>query len=293
MTSTQWVPLSRRRAGLGPEPPVEGVPPYLGDELYGWIETQLRLHDNLESELRLRLRRHSGLGNAQGNDLLDILDAALYWHPWSVFDDGEDEGIELTPEQHEEHEEALQTWQRVAGRVQQILDSGGSAWRLNRTLDGLERRIDDTVTAAADLARSTAQEDAADHLATAWRAAYGRHPDADKAYDEAVLAVEAVTCPMVSPRNPRPTLGTVIRDLRNQASQWELAIGGATGVPSEITRLVEMLAILWEGQSRHAGSQNSRRQTQLEGESAVHLAATVVQWLNSGVLRRKADEAGQ
>ncbi|WP_161557854.1 hypothetical protein [Micromonospora sicca] len=48
-----------------------------------------------------------------------------------------------------------------------------------------------------------------------------------------------------------------------------------------------MLALLWKGQSRHAGSPNSRRQSQAEGEAAVHLAATLVQWLAVGVLRRK------
>jgi hypothetical protein len=51
--------------------------------------------------------------------------------------------------------------------------------------------------------------------------------------------------------------------------------------------VLAMLEALWHGQSRHAGSANSRRQTQVEGESAVHLAATLVQWLGSGVLRRR------
>ncbi|SCL43831.1 hypothetical protein GA0070606_0022 [Micromonospora citrea] len=287
MTSTEWVPLSRRRAGLEPEPPVEGVPPYLEHELQTWLRGQFFQHDGLQSELRLRLRRAGALGNAKDDELLDVVDAVLFWHPWSVFDDGEDVGIELTPEQEREYQEELQMWQHIASQVREILDMGGSSWRVNRTLDGLERRLDDTVTAAVDHARGNARDDAADHLAAAWRAAYGRNPDADKAYDEAVLAVEAVACPVVSPRNPRPTLGTVIRDLRNQESQWELAIGDSTGAPAGIGRLVDMMALLWEGQSRHAGSPNSRRQSQVEGESAVHLAATIVQWLNSGVLRRK------
>jgi hypothetical protein len=48
-----------------------------------------------------------------------------------------------------------------------------------------------------------------------------------------------------------------------------------------------MLELVWHGQSRHAGSANSRRQTQAEGEGAVHLAATLLQRLGSGVLCRK------
>lgn len=133
----------------------------------------------------------------------------------------------------------------------------------------------------------TAGDDAADHLDTAWAAAYGPNPDPDKAYDEAVLAVETLACPLVCPNNPRRTLGTVIRDLRNQTTQWELTIGDAMGQPAGPGRLVEMLALLWEGQSRHAGAPNSRQQTQAEAEAAVHLAATLVQWLTTGVLHRR------
>jgi hypothetical protein len=52
--------------------------------------------------------------------------------------------------------------------------------------------------------------------------------------------------------------------------------------------MVEMLTALWEGQrSRHAGTASARRQTQAEAEAAVHLAAVLVQWLTSGLLRRQ------
>ncbi len=101
------------------------------------------------------------------------------------------------------------------------------------------------------------------------------------------MAVESVVCPLVAPKATKPTLGTVIADLRSQAAKWELSITDGTGQPAAIGRLVEMLALLWEGQSRHAGAANSRRQTQAEGEASVHLAATLVQWLSAGVLRRK------
>lgn len=81
-------------------------------------------------------------------------------------------------------------------------------------------------------------------------------------------AVEAVACPLVSPNNNRATLGTVKRDLTNQANNWELALCGSDGKLSGVDRLIRMVALLWEGQSRHAGSPNSRRQTQTEAEAA-------------------------
>jgi len=118
-------------------------------------------------------------------------------------------------------------------------------------------------------------------------AAYGRNPHPDRAYDEAVLAVEAVACPLVAPTSTRATLGSVIADLRNQAARWELAIGDTSGQPAAPDRLIEMLQLLWQGQFRHAGAPNSRRQNQAEAEAVVHLAATVVQWLSSNVPRGK------
>ncbi|QOC89715.1 hypothetical protein [Micromonospora craniellae] len=241
-------------------------------------------------ELRLRLRIPGQLARAEGDKMLDVVDAFLYWHPSSVWENEDEEDPEdWSPEQEKAWQDDLTAWQSLAGQIETLLSTAGSAWRVEQRCIGLERRIDETVTAAVAMARRDARDDAAEHLAESWRAAYGRNPDHDKAYDEAVLAVEAVLCPLVSPNNQRPTLGTVIRDLRNQTSQWELAIGDTTGNPAGIGRLVNMLALLWDGQSRHAGAANSRRQSQIEGESAVHVAATLVQWINSGVLRRKTE----
>ncbi|MEV7230926.1 hypothetical protein AB0M79_28490 [Polymorphospora sp. NPDC051019] len=290
MTAVEWVPLSRRLEGLGPEVPVEGVPEYLAGELQMWLLNQFAGYRRLEGELRLRLRLQGSLHGKYGDDLLDVVDAFLYWNPDSVWDDGEedDDVVDLTLEQEAAWQSEVDAWKARAGEVEEILRTGGSAWRVNRRLNGLERRIDETVTAAVDMAAKTAQEEAADHLATAWRAAYGRDPDPDKAYNEAVKAVEALACPLVCPNNSRGTLGTVIRDLRNQTTSWELAIGDSAGQPSSIDRLVGMLELLWQGQSRHAGGPNSRRQTQVEAEASVHLAATLLQWLTSAVLRRKS-----
>jgi hypothetical protein len=181
-------------------------------------------------------------------------------------------------------------------QLRRLLLDGGTAWTLTQHEDGLERRVDPTAAAAvaatvegaATAASTSPAAQAGDHLARAWDAAYGADPDADRAYDEAVLAVEALACPLVCPANMSRTLGTVIRDLRNQSAKWELGIGGTTGELIGPGRMVEMLALVWEGQSRHAGAPNSRLQTQAEAEAVVHLAATLVHWLMAGVLRRKA-----
>lgn len=76
-----------------------------------------------------------------------------------------------------------------------ILDDAGSAYRINEARDGLEERVTPAVRDAvrqtiADAAAEPAAGSAADQLTTAWQAAYGRGPDPERAYSEAIKAVE-------------------------------------------------------------------------------------------------------
>jgi hypothetical protein len=266
--ATPWAPQSRRLAGLGPDDTFyDGIPGYLRGALNDWVYScypdETYLMHQLENVLKFRLRLGElpSVQQLTDDQLIDLIDALLAW--------------ELQPHH----------WQ--VPHLDELLTAGGAGWRLNADKNGLERRVDTTVTTAVAATTRSAPADAADHLRTAWNAAYGRNPDPDKAYDEAVLAVEALACPLVCPANPRRTLGTVIADLGNQAAQWALRIGDAIGQPAGPEQLVGMLRLLWQGQSRHAGSANSRRQTQAEAEAALHLAATLVQWLTADVLYRR------
>lgn len=263
-----WAPLNRRLNGLGPDGTIhDGIPAYLRGLLDRWVydcDSNDQYDNHLmwnTVKLRLRLDEYPHAAHLTDDDLLDLIDSLLAWH--------------FQPQDSAVHD------------LDELLTAGGAGWRINATRSGLERRIDATATAAAVHAIRSASDEAADHLQTAWTAAYGRNPDPDKAYDAAVLAVEAVACPLVAPASSRATLGTVIADLRHQTAKWELAIGDSNGQPAAPDRLIEMLQLLWQGQSRHAGAPNSRHQSQAESEATVHLAATVVQWLSSNVLRRK------
>ncbi|WP_432945823.1 hypothetical protein ACQPXM_06600 [Kribbella sp. CA-253562] len=279
--SLSWSPLSRRRTGLPSEDSVEGMPEWLYPQVAEWLYQVLQYTGGPVSALRpghglspqtrqvmLRIRTGNQPWLLKPEDplFLDAVDAAIRWIDWGEW-----------PSYRNEYGDP--------STLEAVLEAANSAWRA--TWQGLERRQDPTVTAAVMDAVVGAGAEAGEHLAAAWTAAYGRQPDPDKAYDEAVLAVEALACPLVCPDNSRRTLETVVRDLRNQSNQWELLIGDASGRPAVPDRLAGMLALLWEGQSRHAGSPNSRRQTPSEGEAAVHLAATLVQWFSGGVLRRK------
>jgi hypothetical protein len=276
-----WRPLSQRVAGtLDDEPLIENVPEWLYDQLQTWLYQALEddrgpakvirpgqeSYNTQQIKLRLRISTQPWLIPAHDPAFIDALDATVRWADFP---------------------RSPRPGQVLPDSLEEILSTANSVWRINIEERRLERRIDPTVTEAVTTARRNANAEAAEHLQVAWSAAYGPHPDPDKAYDEAVLAVEALACPLVCPKNPRRSLGTVIADLKSQAAQWALVIGDSSGQPATPDRFIGMLEILWLGQSRHAGSPNSRRQTQAEGEAAVHLAATVVQWLTAGALTRK------
>lgn len=280
MTETEWRPLSRRAAGLPVAGPVEGVPGFLYGPLQGWLWRVLQYTDlppqalastqdyspaTREVMLRIQTDTQPWLLPGGEGPFLDAVDATLRWRLFH----GNDRENPTT--------------------LQRILSSANSIWRVSDEFLGLERRIDATVTASVGESIQSANQNAGDFLRTAWENTYGLEPEPDTAYREAVRAVEEAAAAVVLPKSPTPSLGTVRDHLRDANGKWELVLPDRDGNPAPVGVVVEMLTVLERGQrSRHGGGPNSRRQTQAEAEAAVHLAATLVMWLSTGVLRRRA-----
>ena len=89
-----------------------------------------------------------------------------------------------------------------------MLAAANSAWRVGRTgnvfelIDRVEPVAEEAARTAAPLATS-----ASIHLNKAWSNCHGRSKNPKSAYDEAVLAVEAATKPVVSPKDDKFTFG--------------------------------------------------------------------------------------
>ena len=147
--------------------------------------------------------------------------------------------------------------------------------------------MDPATVAAFEHVAATANDEASLHLRQAWQATYGRDPEPSRAYGEAVRAVEAASCPLVLPKDPRPTLGKVIARLRDQPDDWQLVLPGEHEAEG-IAALRVMLQLLWTAQrSRHAGGPDTREQLLTEAEAAVPLAVTCVHWFASGFVKRR------
>ncbi|MFF4866791.1 hypothetical protein ACFY3J_34885 [Streptomyces sp. NPDC001231] len=136
-----------------------------------------------------------------------------------------------------------------------------------------------------DAAAGPAAGSAADHLAAAWQAAYGRGPDAVRAYSEAIKAVECAAHAVIQPNNAKATLGTMLGEIKNARHKFSAAIPAPAGDP--IAPAEAMMRALWEGQTSRHGAQTATVPETLEAARAgVHLAATLVQWFVSGAVIR-------
>jgi hypothetical protein len=160
------------------------------------------------------------------------------------------------------------------------LHEGNSVYEVRDDGLGLEFRVAPGVTDAVSSAVDGATGSAGDHLATAWNAAYGRTADPVKAYSEAIKATEAALTPRISPNDTKATLGKLITAVAAKPEKWTFVLGD-----DRVGVVLGMMQALWGGQtSRHGGTAPTRHETIEEARSAVHIAATLVQFGTSGAL---------
>lgn len=284
-----YVPLSRRLSGqeqvLHP-----GVPPHLEAPLTEWIK-EYETHEILrEAALRAEVSYApgdyyrfanyrvpallKGIQAAADPDkaFLDVLEGVLF----SRFHGADNESYERS------RQELKLVALESAGSLDKILGLGGSHWHVVE--DHLEARVDDGVREAVEQARKeTAATSASAHLGNAWLACYGRNPNPGHAYSEAIKAVEAAAAPVISPKDLKATLGTMLGQLRPTAQLWRFAIA-----PGSIDPVIDSMSTLWDGQTdRHGGNRPTTPIPPEAAQAAVLLAASLVHWFAAGAVRRR------
>lgn len=180
--------------------------------------------------------------------------------------------------------------------VSNLFDKSGSSLRVSTMGDfaHLEERVDPTVTAAAIEATIENAKRPGKHLARAWTAVYGRHPDPGKAYAESVRAVESAAIPVFLPGDKTATLGKVIGQLKARKAHVNSVLTPNSVIPGEV--LIAMMSLIWQSQwDRHgipddAVALNVSRE---EAEAALHLATTLTHWLTTGAFKIQATQASR
>lgn len=278
-----WQPLSARRGGTPiDETWQEGIPAWIDHSVRHWLGLQL-MEDETRDRLlaRLHVTDNSRVPTVTGRveqltevELLDWIDGVLKINA--------------------EREAYLfrHSNEYDANKLETLLHEGHSVWKVSDTFDSLERRQDETVTAASHQAGQTAESygraAAAERLRNAWGKAYGLHPDPSKAYSEAILAVEAVAVPAITPKEASAHLGHVYGQLRTQGHLYELVITDKSGALASVQPVTELVGLLWNGHTdRHEGNVPAVPISPEAAQMAVHAAATLVQWFASGAIRRK------
>lgn len=283
VTDVPWRPLfeDEGRAVEAYEALTEGVPPWLQASLLGWLRQCCGERRSYDSRV----------------ELLQLIERGLRWQlDWGTVNRGEWFGALLDVAADDAGILKLADFalaQRLADGPQardlnRVLSDAGSAWtvgeRSGRT--GLVRRVPQGVQAAAEVVAG--HGNAGRLLYQAWGTVYGLHPNPSEAYRLAVKAVEAAAIPVVSASNSKATLGTVIKQMEDQGG-WSLPFDREHPKSPTAEVLLGMMRTLWHGQhDRHASGDPTAplSVSQVEAESAVVLAVTLVQWFVSGAVRR-------
>jgi hypothetical protein len=181
-----------------------------------------------------------------------------------------------------------EAWFRLtsAGRdeLRTVLCEGGSLWTVTPGSNG---GLIQVVTDEAMAALATAVEPVdpgAEHLSTAWRAAYGRNPDPSIAWNSAIKAVEALLQPTISPDDSSATLGKMKGALRDRPAKWRFALADSDE-NDDGSAFLAMVRILDYEPGRH--DSDGRAAPSLEQARVVVLqAVAVVETLRMGALER-------
>ena len=281
----QWVPFGiedeiESYKALDPD-----ITPWLRTSLWQWIESAITYRSASgyrylmtalarKSERILRVPLAANLENASTD--------AAFRHIEQTYSDLDD----------------TKTWQLVdfllaenpveIAQLQLVLVECGSAWAVGERMGkvGIVKRLPEGVSTAAEEIFQTG--DAGKRLAGAWLSAFGVNPDPEAAYSRAVKAVEDAAIPVVSPKNTGATLGTIIRDIK-QNSNFKLPHLREHPEAQTHNVLLSMLQMLWTGQhDRHGGPSSVPvpNVTQDEAEAAVTLAVTLVGWFVTGKVQK-------
>ena len=124
---------------------------------------------------------------------------------------------------------------------------------------------------------------ASEHLRRAWSHAFSRDGSPNDACFEATKAIEAVAGSIISPKDPRPTLGKIVSIMESKTSNWTTDFESAE--IHDVDTVIAMMKMVWSGHLRHGNPSEPLDVSPERAVMIVHLAVLLVHWFSSGRIR--------
>lgn len=251
----EYQPRSVRLGLRTQDGPFPGLPPHIRDYVVTWVDDNLRDYKARPDEMALSLR--ISIGDKSAVTRMTEIVKQYEWYKKESLD-----VVEATMHFIHRPEEA-------AANLRWILAKGGSVYTVSPDFY-LVDVVSEALTSSLESAVSR-DDEAADHISTAWREAYGRDPDPSDAWDHAIKAVESILVPALFPGDKTKTLGSVRGQLKSQQQGlYEFALPDR-----DVSALVGILGCIWGNPDRH--SPTDRKPSLEEARVVVSLAASIVQ----------------
>ena len=178
-------------------------------------------------------------------------------------------------------------------RLETLLREGRSGWLAGVDPPGLVQRVSDEERRGYQDAIAGGDV-AAKHLQAAWRAAWGVEEDGQKAFNEAIKALEAAFRPVATPKDPGATLSNIAQCLYDKPDKWQArladarpASSGGKGDSAGIQALAHLLRVTVAANRRHAAEGAHSQNSLDDGRDAVSLAVAFVAMQRRSFLQRR------
>lgn len=266
-----------RQRIAGPQDPDEVLPldvlPYMRQPLFAWLAAASEGNyygDPDKWQILCQMLKIDYTGttpakaaldavNADNNMLLDLIDARLRLGGAGVL--------------------------RHLSELKTTLLLAGSGWQVNDQGDALEQVVDEAVREAAKAAIRAANESAGTHLANSWALTFGREKNPSMAHAEMIRAVESAAAPVITPKDRKATLGTLIGQLESNSALYTTS--GASPENDGVAGVVAMMRTLWQQQTDRHGAHPTIPANQSRVEFLLPIAVALVHIFANGHVQRR------
>ncbi|MEN9735402.1 MAG: hypothetical protein RL129_112 [Actinomycetota bacterium] len=250
----RYIPISKRQDPESWLQIVLEIPSFLRENLFAWLNEYLNEEAATQIAIFLQvdlvktsfdpvdtLLRYAGISD---ETMIDVLDVALAH-------------VQIA---------------RVNGapKLEKMLSLANFEWKVKADNGGLEKRVASEIADWA-IEKIDPSESCGKFLSSAWANHFGTHPDFSKSYSESVKALEALLIPIVSPKNMKATLGSVIGELNANISTFEVLFEENANTKAIIVK--DLLKLIWQNQDdRHGGVFHPEQITEDESRFALFTA---------------------